>query len=119
MPRRDARALLADILEASDAIQTMVDGFSYDQYAQNLEKRSAVERQLITVGEAVAQLRKLDPALASRLGSADHIVGFRNLIVHGYFLIQHDVVWSIVVVHLPALRAAAAGEHDRLNEIER
>lgn len=32
------------------------------------------------------------------------IVGFRNQLVHGYHLIEHDVVWGIIEADLPLLR---------------
>ncbi len=65
--------------------------------------RSAVERQLIIIGEAVNRLRQLDeniPLTASRA-----IVQFRNCITHKYDRIEDENVWAILINHLPKLKA--------------
>ena len=34
------------------------------------------------------------------------IVAFRNILVHGYALLDHDLVWNVIHEHLPGLVAA-------------
>jgi uncharacterized protein with HEPN domain len=46
--------------------------------------RSAVERQFEIIGEALSQLAKIDPAVAARIPDLRRIVGFRNVLIHGY-----------------------------------
>lgn len=75
---------------------------NFKAYQENAMLRSAVERQLITVGEAVNRLRQLDehiPLTASRA-----IVQFRNRITHEYDRIDDENVWAILVKHLPKLK---------------
>jgi predicted nucleotidyltransferase len=45
------------------------------------------------IGEARAQLSKLDPALARRIPDIRQIIAFRNVLIHGYATIEHDRVW--------------------------
>jgi uncharacterized protein YutE (UPF0331/DUF86 family) len=42
------------------------------------------------------QLGKLDSALAARISESERIIGFRHVIVHGYFDLKPDVVWSVL-----------------------
>jgi uncharacterized protein with HEPN domain len=68
--------------------------------------RSAVERQFEIAGEALRRLAQLDAPLAARIPNLPRIVAFRNILIHGYALIDRARVWSVVQNDLPALRAA-------------
>jgi uncharacterized protein with HEPN domain len=57
--RRDPRAYLWDVREAADAIAGFVQFRSFDDYARDLMLRSAVERQLAIIGEALSQLARV------------------------------------------------------------
>ena len=56
--------------------------------------RAAVERHLITIGEALHKAVGLDDSLENRIPHLHAIVGLRNRLVHGYFAID----WSRIVV---------------------
>src|SRR5215510_3576460 len=107
MPQRDANAFPLDIVTACDAIAKFVDGVDLAGYASDLKLRSAVERQLQIAGEAVNNLRRLDPLLAGTLGDVMGIIDFRNILIHGYYLVNHEVVWGIATRDAPHLRAVA------------
>jgi len=62
-----------------------------------------VERKLFVVGEAVSQLRFQFPDIASELPDVREIVGFRNLLAHGYFALDHRRVFDIAVSSVPVL----------------
>ena len=65
-------------------------------YAESRSVRAAVERQFEIIGEALNQLAKLDPALAHRVSDFRDTISFRNLLIHGYAVINHDEVWDAV-----------------------
>ncbi len=71
--------------------------------------RSAVERELTTIGEAISQLARIDTDAASALGDYRRIVNFRNVLVHGYSQVSDEVVWGILQDRLSDL-------HDRVSE---
>lgn len=54
--------------------------------------RAAVERKLQNAGEALAQLRKLAPALATSIPDHDRIIAFRHVLVHRYEVIDDNRV---------------------------
>jgi uncharacterized protein with HEPN domain len=76
--------------------------------------RSAIERNLEIVGEAMVQLRKLDPALASHFSHVRDIAAFRNQLVHAYMTLADATVWSIVQTYLPLLLQEVAAALQRL-----
>ncbi len=105
---RDPQAYLSDARRAAEAILAFTDGKNFDDYAGDALLQSAVERQFVTIGEALAQLARMDSALSQRIPDLARIVAFRNILVHGYALVDHDQVWSAVRTRLPELRAALA-----------
>lgn len=64
-------------------------------YLSDELRQSAVERQLEIAGDALGQLRKLEPALFARIPDGDLIVAFRNVLAHGYATLDHRRVYDI------------------------
>ena len=65
--------------------------------------RLAAERLVIILGEAVYRLP--DELLAKYPKTAWHSIrGTRNVIVHGYDIVDRDRLWDILTLHLPELR---------------
>jgi uncharacterized protein with HEPN domain len=104
MPKR-AEKLFSDIIAASEAAQSFVIGRSRQDFAQDLMLRSAVERQLEIVGEAIRRLRDLDPVLVAQISDYRRIIDFRNILAHGYDVLSEDVVWQVLSDKLPLLQA--------------
>jgi uncharacterized protein with HEPN domain len=110
MPPRDGRALLADIAEACAHIREVTHDRSLDNYVGDWKLRAIVERQFITIGEAVGSLLKLDESYEARISHCRRIIDFRNILVHGYSLIDHRTAWGVIERDVGPL----AGEVDAL-----
>ena len=102
MPRSSS-AYLVDIVEACEAIGSALAGIDADVYATNRLVRSSVEREFMVIGEAVASLARLDPALASRITHERLIVGFRNRLARDYATIDNETVLWIARHDVPVL----------------
>lgn len=100
-------ALLEDVVTACASIGRFVSHCDDRRFAADELIRSAVERQLLIVGEAVAQLTRLDAATAARLPDRRAIIGLRNILAHAYAQVDHGVIWDIVQNDVPKLAAAA------------
>jgi uncharacterized protein with HEPN domain len=112
---RDPRALLADVLDAARSIERFrrdldLDGFRADELA-----RAAVERKLEIIGEALNRLSREEPGLAERIPDVARIVGFRNVLAHGYDVVDDEVVWDAITTDLPGLTARVAAMLDELD----
>ena len=101
----DARKLLWDAQKSAERVARFTSGKSFADYGQDELLRSAVERQLEIVGEALSRLRRIDPTTAATIRDIDRIVGFRNIVVHGYATLDDRIVWGIIESHLQALRS--------------
>jgi uncharacterized protein with HEPN domain len=104
--RHEPRTYLWDARRAGEAVLRYVRGRTFDDYRTDDYFRSAVERQLQNLGEAIAQLARLDAETAARIPDMRRIVAFRNVLVHGYAVLDHDVVWNVIHEHLPDLVSA-------------
>jgi uncharacterized protein with HEPN domain len=103
----DAQTLLEDIRHAAQLIQDFATGRSLTDYTSDMMLRSAVERQFIIIGEALSRLEKLDAALSGRITNYRQIIGFRNVLVHGYDAIDDPIVWQVIQQDLPELKKQA------------
>lgn len=102
MPR-DAGKWLEDVLtEGRDALE-FLEGKSQADYVLDKGLRAMVERKLFVVGEAIAQLCVHFPEVAKSLPNIREVVGFRNLLAHGYFALDHRRVYDIATSSLPEL----------------
>jgi uncharacterized protein with HEPN domain len=72
------------------------------EYEKNDMLQKAVERQIEIIGEAVNRLSKMDPDL--KITNARRIVDTRNYMIHGYDKVSNEIIWSIVIKHLPLLK---------------
>ena len=82
--RLEARKYLYDIQEAAKLAAQFTDGKDFAEYQRNPMLRFAVERAFAVIGEALAQLARVDSALAAKITDFRNIVAFRNILVHAY-----------------------------------
>ena len=91
---------LQDIATAIDEIESFFD--DQPKLFENLRLRRAIERNIEIIGEAMNRILKTSPTIA--ITNSRKIVDARNYIIHGYDSLSVDILWSIVVNHLPLLR---------------
>ncbi len=94
---------LTDIKIAIEFIQEfMLEIESFEDYCNDHKTQSAVERQLVIIGEALNQIKKIDTSIV--ISSDQQIVSFRNRLVHAYDSIDNTIVWAIIKRHLEPLK---------------
>jgi uncharacterized protein with HEPN domain len=103
--RPDAAALLWDARRAGELVQQFLSGRTVDEYVADVLVTSAVERQLAIIGEALNRLSTADPDTAAEITDLARIVGFRNILVHGYTSVDSLLVWQLATTNLPVLLA--------------
>jgi uncharacterized protein with HEPN domain len=98
-------ALLFDIDQCCELVRRFTTDKSIDDFRSDVLLRSAVERQFITIGEALQQGLKVWPELAEHISDFRRIVNFRNVMVHGYARISVETVWGVVDSELAILHS--------------
>lgn len=98
-----AKKYLSDVVTAIELIDEFLRPVpDFSSYQLDLKTKSAVDRQLGIIGEAINKFRKLEghtPLMHDR-----KIIAFRNLLVHAYDSIDDTIVWAVVNVRLPSLK---------------
>lgn len=90
-PERTLRTL-EQIKDSVSFVMAVTEGKALADYSDDRLLRQAVERNLEIVGEVVGRLRRDDPDIASRLSEHGRIVAFRNVLIHGYDLVDDALV---------------------------
>ena len=112
--RRDPRALLWDVRDSAEAIIAFLAGRTFEEYRRERVLRSAVEREFEIIGEALNRLSKTSPEFAARIPELPRAIAFRNLLIHGYAIVDDATVWRTAHQDLPSLRTHIA---DLLNSL--
>jgi uncharacterized protein with HEPN domain len=72
--KRDPKSLLWDAHDAAGVIAAITAGKAFADFDRDIVLRSAVERQFEIVGEALAQLARLDAAMAEKIPDLREII---------------------------------------------
>ena len=99
----ETRKNLIDILQAAEEIQDFVRGMDFEAYQNNPVTRRAVERDFEIIGEALNRIKNTDSELLKKISEHHRIIGFRNILIHGYDVVDEAIVWQAVTNHLPIL----------------
>ena len=102
MSKRDILLLLDDMLQACIKIKKYTQGLDYDMFIADDKTIDAVVRNFEVIGEAANRIdsdfRDNNPEI-----EWNRIRGFRNRIVHEYFGIDYQIVWSITESYIDDL----------------
>lgn len=100
---------LYDVLTACQEIEeeTNARGRDFNVFCSDRVYRRFVERDFEIIGEAMNRVLKIKPDIS--ITSARKIVNTRNLVIHSYDSLDHEILWSIVIKHLPILKEEIQG----------
>ena len=105
--------ILADMLEALENIERYVprgrQAFEIDELLQVW-----IVRHLQIIGEAAS---RISPEITDRFSEIPwgKMIGMRHILVHGYFEIDLDIVWSVVENDLQSLKEQIIIVHKSLS----
>ena len=101
----EIKVWLYDILNAINEIESFLldSPKEFTAYQNDLKTRRAVERNIEIIGEAMNRILQKDGSV--ELSNSRKIVDTRNRIIHGYDSVSDDIIWAIVITHLPTLKS--------------
>ena len=105
----EIKTWLFDILQSIKEIESYYADRpkKFSEYQKDIRTKRAIERNIEIIGEAVNRILKEDKHF--EINNAQQIIGTRNRIIHGYDRVSDDMIWSIVINHLPKLKTEIEG----------
>lgn len=100
MSDRTDKDFLSDIQEAIRRIAEYTAGMAYQAFLEDTKTQDAVVRNLEIIGEAA---KNLSQDLRQRHSDVPwkSMAGVRDRLIHHYFGVNFDVVWSVASEELP------------------
>lgn len=104
----EIKTWLYDVLQSITEIESYFEGKQkiFEIYLRDKKTKRVIERNIEIIGEAINRILKKDNNF--KIENAQRIIGTRNRIAHGYDKISDDLIWSIVIKHLPKLKEEIA-----------
>jgi uncharacterized protein with HEPN domain len=101
----EIQSRLYDILTAINEIESFFADRPKDftVYKNDIRTKRAVERNIEIIGEAMSRILNRDTTVD--FTDSRKIVNTRNRIIHGYDTVSDEIIWSIIIKHLPTLEA--------------
>ncbi len=111
MSKRENELLLLDMLDAAKKIRKYTVELDYESFKENDLVIDAVARNFEIIGEAA---NRVDPEFRANNPRIEwmRLAGFRNRIIHEYFGIDYEIMWTIIEENITELI-------DRLEEMTR
>lgn len=98
------KTFLEDIQQSIDEINSFLpENKNFFDFQKDIKTRKAIERNIEIIGEAMDRILKIEPNFP--ITASRKIVDTRNRIIHGYESVSEDIIWLIVIKHLPVLEA--------------
>ena len=102
MSRRDERLFIQDIADSVAAIIEFTSKLTVEEFAKNRLVYSATIREFEIIGEATIHLSSELLAQYDTIAWRD-LKDFRNILIHEYFGVDHQIVWNTIKNDLPRL----------------
>lgn len=98
---------LGHIAQAIDRVERYTADVDHAAFRANEEKQDAVIRNFEIIGEASANIARQYPDFIATHPTFrwQDAYGMRNVLAHGYFKVDLDLVWKTVGADLSALKA--------------
>jgi uncharacterized protein with HEPN domain len=105
---RDPKIYLEDILESIGRIEKYTQSLTQEQFENDTLVFDGTLRNPAIIGEAA---KKIPDSIRKKHSEIEwkKIAGLRDIIIHEYFEMDHEIIWDIVKNKLPILKKQIRG----------
>jgi uncharacterized protein with HEPN domain len=100
---RNVLLFIKDIIDYIERVEDYVEGYNIDLFIEDRKTCDSVLRCLEVIGEASKkipdEIRVKYPAVPWR-----EMAGMRDKVIHGYFVVDFEMVWLVVNEDLPQIK---------------
>ena len=102
MSKRQDSDLMCDIKEAIRRINSYLGDLNYEKFLKDAKTQDAVVRNLEIIGEAT---KNLSGGLKKKHRNIPwkELAGVRDRLIHQYFGVNFEIIWTIAKKELPEL----------------
>ncbi len=99
---RDGKEFLQDMHDYCSDVLKYLKSTDMSRFSDHGMEYDAIVRKLELIGEAATHIpesfRKNHPGIPWR-----RVIALRNVLIHGYFSLDDDIIWSILHSDVPVL----------------
>ncbi|MEW6556190.1 MAG: DUF86 domain-containing protein [Elusimicrobiota bacterium] len=103
MFKRSEKEFLKDIIEAIEKIKSYTENKEYDEFLRDMKTQDAVVRNIEIIGEATKNI-STDFKKKYKNIEWKNMAGMRDKIIHFYFGVKWEIVWSVIKNEIPLLK---------------
>ena len=100
---KDPKMFLQHILDSIELIEEYTSGKDIEDFLENDQLKDSVVRRIEIIGEAVKNIPEHIRNEYPEVPGKD-IAGMRDVVIHGYFGVDPQMVWKVVDRDLPKLK---------------
>lgn len=117
MSERNYSDYVWDILNSIDEIEEFTVGMSFEGFVKDKKTVNAVIRSLEVLGEAA---KKIPSDMRERYPQIPwtRMAGMRDKLIHEYFGVDLEIVWTVIKEELPPLRPKIKQMCDEIDKSE-
>ena len=116
--KREYKFFLNDILEAVDSIHKFSEGLNFDSFKRNKLIVDACVRNIEIVAEAIKNI-----PIEVKNDYPDipwsKVIGFRNMVIHQYWVIDKEILWDIIQTKLESLKEQISDVLEKEKKLKR
>jgi uncharacterized protein with HEPN domain len=100
---RNLRLYIDDICNAIKKIKEYTKNINQQHFHNNTMVSDAVVRNLEVIGEA---MKNIPSETKNKYAKVEwkKIAGLRDMLIHGYFTVDHNILWDIIKNKVPELK---------------
>ena len=103
MDKKDDLVYLDHIIDAINAIEEYTKGMKKENFLEDKKTQDAVIREITIIGEAAALISDSFKERYKDIPWTE-MKGTRNKIVHGYFSIDLNILWHLIIKDIRELK---------------
>jgi len=101
--QHDPLVCVEDAIKACELISQFIQGMKEEDFYNDAKTKAAVERKIEIIGESLNRIKAIDSDMLAKVDNWREIIGFRNIIAHGYDVVEDEIVWDSVINDIPKL----------------
>ena len=103
MKKRDYSDFVQDIFDTINDVENFIDGMDFEEFIKDKKTVYSVVRAIEIIGEATKNVPEL---IRTKYPDVPwkKMAGMRDRLVHGYFGVDHEILWETAKEDVPQLK---------------